>query len=89
MSDMAEKVRALCASHFDAEHCEVHDHSDGCGSKLEIVVASTAFEGVPSLQRHRKVQGLLKDEGLMDSIHAVTIKAWTPEQWKAKSGGSR
>mmetsp|Transcript_10803 Transcript_10803/g.31992 ORF Transcript_10803/g.31992 Transcript_10803/m.31992 type:complete len:85 (+) Transcript_10803:228-482(+) len=78
--------RSKCASHFDAEHCEVQDHSDGCGAKLEIVVVSASFDKVPLLQRHRRVQGLLKDEGLMDSIHAVTIKAWTPDQWETKKG---
>jgi len=50
-----------------------------------LIIVSEDFAKVPLIQRHRKVQALLKEDGLMEErIHALTIKAWTPEQWEAK-----
>jgi BolA protein len=69
---------------LDATHVECIDRSsDGAGScdgnaMLELVVVSPRFDGVPLLQRHRMVNDCLKD--LMPKIHALTIKAWSPEQ---------
>ena len=30
------------------------------------------------------VQDLVKNGGLMEKIHALTIKAWTEEEWEKK-----
>ena len=76
-----------CTEAFAISHIDVIDFSDGAcsGAKLELIIVSSDFEKVPLIQRHRKVQALLKEDGLMDEkIHALTIKAWTPEQWEAK-----
>ena len=68
---------------------ECIDQSDGCGAKLYLIVVSDeSFNKVPLLQRHRKIQKVLKEEGLgMDLIHALTIKAWTVAQWEKKRDG--
>lgn len=61
------------------------DVSDGqCdgGAKLELIVASPQFQGLPLLKRHRKVNEALAE--FMPKIHALTIKAWTPEQYEQK-----
>mmetsp|Transcript_7289 Transcript_7289/g.10431 ORF Transcript_7289/g.10431 Transcript_7289/m.10431 type:complete len:91 (+) Transcript_7289:100-372(+) len=87
MSNIANQVKEECEKQLaPIHHIECIDHSDGCGSKLELIIVSDeSFQGVPLLQRHRKVQKLLKDAGLgMDIIHALTIKAWTVEQWEKK-----
>lgn len=76
-----------CTAAFKTDHIEVIDFTDGAcsGAKLEVIIVSEDFEGVPLIQRHRKVQALLKEGGLMDeAIHALTIKAWTPDQWETK-----
>mmetsp|Transcript_378 Transcript_378/g.824 ORF Transcript_378/g.824 Transcript_378/m.824 type:complete len:91 (+) Transcript_378:46-318(+) len=88
MSSVAERVQALCSERLSTVHCECVDFSDGnCdGSKLDLVVVSAEFVGTALLARHRKVNGVIKDGGLMDGIHALTIKAWTPEQWEKKKG---
>lgn len=63
---------------------ECVDVSDGgcSGAKLQLTVVSSVFDGLPLLKRHRKVNEVLTD--LMPQIHAVTIKAWTPEQYQDK-----
>jgi stress-induced morphogen len=67
-----------------AVHVDIVDFSDDhCnGAKLELVVVSDEFEGLPLLKRHRKVNEVLGDL-LKVRIHAVTIKAWTVSQYEA------
>lgn len=66
---------------------DIQDLSGGTcdGAKLEVLVVSDSFEGVPLLQRHRSVQELLADE-MQSSIHALTIKAMTKAQYGTKFG---
>ena len=74
-----------CRRHLNLSFVQCVDESDGCGAKLVLtVVSDDDFEKVPLLQRHRKVQKILKDAGYMDQIHALTIRAWTVKQWEAK-----
>jgi len=75
-------VESAIKSAIQTERVIVTDVSGGCGAKFEIVVVSKAFEGVPLLERHRKVNQALED--LLKQIHAITIKAWTPVQYEEK-----
>ena len=86
MSSLADAVKAKCTVAFAITHIDVVDFTDGAcsGAKGKLTIVSEDFDKVPLIQRHRKVQALLKEDGLMDEIHALTIKAWTPEQWEAK-----
>ena len=75
-----------CESALQASHVECVDVSGGSscdgGAKLELVVVSAQFQGLPLLKRHRLVNDALAE--FMSQIHAVTIKAWTPEQFQEK-----
>jgi len=87
MSSLADTVKAKCTEAFHPLYIDVVDFTDGAcsGAKIGLTIVSEDFDKVPLIQRHRKVQALLKEDGLMDEkIHALTIKAWTPEQWEAK-----
>ncbi len=66
---------------------ESHMHSVAPGSEthFKVLVVSAAFEGKGTLDRHRAVNGLLADE-LSSGLHALTIRALTPEQYD--SGGA-
>lgn len=66
-------------------HVDVVDFSDDqcSGAKIELVVVSTKFDGVPLIKRHRMVNDCLKD--LMPQIHALTMKTMTPEQYGSKN----
>lgn len=84
---VAEQVKNQCANAFPStEFLDVVDQSDGCGAKLLVtIVSDEAFDKVPLIQRHRKVQKVLKDAGFgMDVVHAVTIQAYTIAQWEKK-----
>jgi stress-induced morphogen len=54
------------------------------GAKLVITVVSDSFNDSSILQRHRKIQTILKDKQLMSKIHALTLNTWTPAQYEAK-----
>ena len=78
----AENIQKKLEKELETSHCEVTDLSDGCGSKFSALIVSAKFEGKPLLGRHRLVNSILEEE--MKTIHALTQKTLTPEQWSAK-----
>lgn len=83
---VAERVKSECEKKFaPVEFVECIDQSDGCGAKLLLTIVSDIFVKVPLIQRHRQVQKTLKEAGFgMDQVHAITIQAWTVDQYKKK-----
>ena len=75
-------IAKLQSSELEPTLVEVVDTSDGCGSKFEAVVVSPKFDGVPLLQRQQMVNATIKEE--METIHAFSMKTWTPAQLAAK-----
>ncbi|PWN49512.1 bola-like protein [Violaceomyces palustris] len=59
----------------------VSDVSGGCGQAYDVVIVSDAFEGLPTLKRHRMVNDLLKDE--IAQLHAFSQKTYTVKQYEA------
>lgn len=68
----------------ELKQCIVVDQSGGCGSAFQLYLVSPVFEGIKLIERHRMVQQALKTE--MKSIHALSMKTWTPAQWDKKKG---
>lgn len=73
------------------QHIEFHDdshrhagHADNNGGgHFRLLIVSQAFHGLSRLQRQRAVQSPLQalfDDGL---IHALSIRALTPEEYAA------
>lgn len=52
---------------------------------FRIVVASEFFTGLSRIERHQRVNAILADE-LRDDLHALSIQAFTPEEWRARGG---
>jgi BolA protein len=75
------------------EHLEIRNESykhkgpKDAESHFQVIIVSKLFDQKPLLQRHRMVnqacQSLLVGDG---PIHALSIVAKTPEQWKAMEG---
>ncbi len=53
----------------------------GDGTHFEAVVVSDAFAAKSRVQRHQLVYQTLGDR-MRDEIHALSIKAFTPEEWE-------
>jgi len=51
---------------------------DASSGKFKVKVVSDAFKGKATLQRHRAVNGALKEELLNGTIHALEIVADAP-----------
>ncbi len=54
----------------------------GDGSKFEALVISDAFEGESIIKRHKMVYAILNEHITSGAIHALTIKAHTPVEWR-------
>jgi len=53
---------------------------DGDGAHFEAIVVSSEFEGKGLLEQHQMVYKALGE--LMKDIHALSLKTYTPDQWK-------
>ena len=67
-------------------HLQVINEANTCSNmKITVIIVSDDFVDISRIDRHRKVQQSLKtyiDDG---TIHAVTIKAYTDQQWQKKN----
>jgi acid stress-induced BolA-like protein IbaG/YrbA len=52
----------------------------GDGRHFEAVVISPEFEGKSLIQRHRMVMSTVHKQIASDELHALSIKAFTPDQ---------
>ena len=52
----------------------------GDGRNFEAVVISPEFEGKSLIQRHRMVMSTVQQQIASDELHALSIKAFTPDQ---------
>jgi BolA protein len=79
---------ALNPMHLEvADESHMHNVPEGAESHFKVLAVSEAFEGEKLIARHRHVNGLLRDE-LAGGLHALSIHAWTPQEWFDKGGGS-
>jgi stress-induced morphogen len=62
-------------------YAEVMDLT-GTQDHYQAIVVSPAFEGKIMIQQHRLVLDLVKPEVDSGEVHALTLKTFTPEQWK-------
>ncbi len=58
----------------------------GTDCAVDALVVSTQFEGKGLLQRQRMVMAAVKSAVESGELHAISIKAYTPEQWAEKRG---
>jgi acid stress-induced BolA-like protein IbaG/YrbA len=71
----------------------IESHLPGCSAEVasddlthyEATIVSSAFAGKRPLQRHQLVYQAL-GERMGREIHALSIAAFTPEEWAAREG---
>ncbi|MFQ5780390.1 MAG: BolA family protein [Nitrospiria bacterium] len=88
-----EKIERKMNEQLSATYVEIIDESwkhaghagaaSGGGHFILLVVANR-FEGTSLLDRNRMVFDLLKEE-MKGEIHALAVKAMTPQEWNEKS----
>lgn len=77
---MQEHIEQLIREGIQADTVEV----DMSGNHCTVVVVSGEFEGLNQVKRQQKVYQCLNDKIASGEIHAVNIRALTPEQWQAQ-----
>lgn len=58
---------------------------EGDGRHFSAVVVCSAFDGASMVEQHRMVYAGLGDR-MDEQIHALSLKTYTPSQWKMHSG---
>ena len=70
----AEAIRAVLSRAFpDAAELTVEDRT-GTGDHFQVTLASSAFDGLPLLEQHRRVNDALAGPLRDGSIHELRIK---------------
>ena len=76
--------KAFCPSRLTIEN-QSHLHKGHAGSPetgeshFKINITSSDFEGLSQIQRHQKIYKILEEE-LKTSLHALSIRAKTPDE---------
>src|SRR4051812_36885163 len=85
-STLHEKLIArLSPSHLEiANESPQHGLPESAEKHFRVVAVSEAFSGLSRIDRHRLVQDTVAEE-LRTHIHALSVQAFTPDEWKGKS----
>ena len=83
-----KKIKHTLSDNFDLSHLEVinesHMHSGpNTESHFKVILVSDEFEDVKLVQRHRRINELLKFE-LENGVHALSLHLFTNNEWKDK-----
>jgi acid stress-induced BolA-like protein IbaG/YrbA len=78
-----EAVQTLIEQGFPGARVQV----TGDGRHFEALVVSDSFAGKSLLQKHRMVMATVNDRIASDELHALSIKAFTPQEWEARGQG--
>ncbi len=76
-----EQVEAMIKSELPDAIVQVNDLSGG--DHLEAIVVSSQFEGQTLVKQHQMVYKAVQAEMASEAIHALALKTYTPEKWKA------
>ena len=53
----------------------------GDGYKYQALIVSSDFTGLSTVKRHQKIYSVLKDAIASGSLHALTLKTLTPDEY--------
>ena len=76
MSISNDDVIAMITKHIPNAKVTV----EGDGYKYLASIVSEAFQGLNTMKRHQLVYAALNDAITSGELHALTIKAYTPEE---------
>ena len=84
---VGQRVRERLEKAFEGT-IEVRDLT-GTDNHFEVRIVSAAFEGRTPIERHKLVYAPLRDWIEDDTVHALSVRAWTPAQHESISKESR
>ena len=63
-------------------------HREATDSHFSVYMVSDKFAGMALIKRHKGIKGLLKEKGIMDQIHALSIVSRTVEEHNLATHGN-
>ena len=78
-----EAIRTL----IEAGLPESQAHVEGDGAHFTAVVVCPAFAGKSRLQKQQMVYDTVRSQLLDGSLHALSIKAYSEDEWEALDDG--
>ena len=83
-----KKIEHTLSDNFNLSHLEVinesHMHSGpNTDSHFKVILVSDEFKDMKLVQRHRRINELLKFE-LENGVHALSLHLFTKDEWKEK-----
>ena len=84
-----KKIEHTLSDNFMLSHLEVinesHMHSGpNTETHFKVILVSDEFNGIQLVQRHRKINELLKYE-LENGVHALSLHLFTMNEWEDKN----
>ncbi|HEY9797169.1 MAG TPA: BolA family transcriptional regulator [Leptolyngbyaceae cyanobacterium] len=79
-----DQVEAMIKAEIPDAQVQVQDLTGG-GDHLQAIVVSSEFEGKSLVKQHQLVYGALRQAMATEAIHALALKTYTPDAWKASS----
>ena len=76
-----EEVKELIAKSFQGDEVEV----TGDGSMFDARIVSEKFDGLSLVKKQQLVYKTVNDHIQSGEIHALTMKTYTPAEWKTAS----
>jgi acid stress-induced BolA-like protein IbaG/YrbA len=77
-----DQVEALIKAEIPDAQVQVEDLTGG-GDHLQATVISSQFEGKTLVKQHQLVYKALQQAMATEAIHALALKTYTPQAWKA------
>ena len=57
-------------------------YAQGDGSHFQVIVVSELFAGMSRVKKQQTIYAPLTEQIASNAIHALSIKAFTPEEWQ-------
>jgi len=64
-----------------------HNVAPGSETHFKVIVVAPTLSVLTAVERHQRIYGLLAAE-LADGVHALSIKAYSPDEWARTEPGS-
>ncbi|WP_294252002.1 BolA family protein [Propionivibrio sp.] len=78
----SEQIKKIIAAGLPCEVLTV----EGDGEHFEAVIVSAEFAGKSRVQRQQAINALLRSYFDSGTLHALSMKTITPEEWSALRG---
>ena len=76
----ADQLKSIIESGLACDYCAL----EGDGRHWYATIVSQAFEGQRAIQRHKLVYATLGAKIHTDEVHALSMKTFTPAEWKSQ-----